>query len=100
MESFYLSYALSALALICSIVSVLFHYRTGSASDISTRVRALDTDLSNLSDQVNHWIRRAAVRNAREGKEEKANAMQFNVAPGDRKAAIRARVLQGKNNVQ
>lgn len=89
---------IAVLALGIASFSWFLHQKNGSTADISARVRKLDAELTDLTDQVGHWIRRQSVRNARE-KRETVPTLEPSAGVGavDRKAAIRARIAARNN---
>ena len=89
--------ALALLALGCAAVSLYFRAQPPEFHSLLTQVRGLDSDLSELSDKVNHWMRRDAVRRARAGREE-PEAPAIPASRNDRKAEIRARLAAVRSN--
>jgi hypothetical protein len=61
--------AIAISALVTAGVSLWIHYRTGSLTELRSRVRQLDLDLHDLFDTVEKWTRRDRVRRLREGRE-------------------------------
>lgn len=61
-----LALVLSLLAVGISAVSVLFLLKFSDVSTLHTRVTTTETDLTDLADRVNHWMRRDSVRRTRE----------------------------------
>jgi hypothetical protein len=82
------SAALALLAIGIAGVSLAFRRQPPEFSDLLSQVRALDSDLTELADKVNHWMRRDAVRRARSGHDEPA----VPAVPLDRKAELRQRL--------
>lgn len=58
---------LSVLAIVAAGISLYVSVRAGSLHDLRSQVRALDADLTDLNDRVEHWRGRDAVRKMREG---------------------------------
>ena len=93
--------ALALLALGCAVVSLYFRAVPPELHNVTTQVRSLDSDLSELSDKVNHWMRRDAVRRARAGREEgDAGASSSPATPMTRKQELRARIRLAQGNPQ
>lgn len=59
--------ALTVIALISAVVSMVLHFRGGSFHELRTEVRQLSTDVENLYDSVERWTHRQRVRNMRDG---------------------------------
>lgn len=59
----------AVLALITALVSLYFCLRSGSLPEVTTQVRQLALDVTELYDKVEHWTRRDRVRKLREGQE-------------------------------
>lgn len=81
--------ALLVIALVSSAVSLWLHRRAESPAELTSQVRQLGLDVSELYDKVEHWTRRERVRRFREGQGADQPATPPTVA--DRKAALRAR---------
>jgi len=85
------------LGFVASGVSLWLHRKPGSLSDVSTRVHALELDLNELYDRVDHWQRRDRVRRLRQGQEELPIVPQ-DVEPArgtpEHKAWLRGKLLQ------
>lgn len=73
------------LSLGCSGVSLWFIAKSGSVHDLSAKQTALRTEVSDLADRLEQWMKRDRVRKVREGKE---SALEHEmVAPMARTAA-------------
>jgi hypothetical protein len=83
------SAALAVLAIGIAAVSLAIRRQPPEFSALTSQVRALDSDLSELADKVQHWMRRDAVRRARSGQDEPAAVPAIAM---DRKAELRQRV--------
>jgi len=81
------------IALILSVVSLVIHYvrrsETPEYTALSSQIRSLDAELTDLMDKVKHWRNRDNVRRARQGAEEKAEAAGEPATPADIKSALR-----------
>jgi len=96
MDSFvYVAISLSGvlIALVLSVVSLVLHYvrrtETPEYTALSSQIRSLDAELTDLMDKVKHWRNRDNVRRARQGAEEKLNASPDPETPADYKKALR-----------
>jgi hypothetical protein len=89
-----LALAFSVLALGASIATAAYLLFGPTATNLAGRVTALDSDLSDLADRVNQWMRRDSTRRAREAKSE-LNAPPMMAVPntGDKKAQLRQRFM-------
>jgi len=58
---------LGLVAVALAGVSLALHWRAGTATALVPRVHALESDLNDLYDRVEHWQRRDRVRRLREG---------------------------------
>lgn len=54
------------LALAASAVSLHLHRKVGSQFDVAQRLHALESDLNDLYDRVEHWQRRDRTRRLRD----------------------------------
>lgn len=91
--------ALTVLALVAAGVSLWLSVRTGSLSELTSTVRQLSLDVSELYDRVEHWTRRERVRKLRDGQE---SALQSQALPprGSReyKTLLRQRLTGQRGN--
>lgn len=83
------------LALTLSVISLVLHYvrrnETPEYTALSSQIRGLDAELTDLMDKVKHWRNRDNVRRARQGAEEKANTAPEPGTPAEYKNALRAK---------
>jgi hypothetical protein len=86
-----LALALSVLAVAISGFSALYLQRFSDAAKLHERLSISESDLTDLADRVNHWMRRDSVRRTRD------KAPEF-VAPISQnpKAALYARAAAAK----
>lgn len=94
-----LALALSVLALGCAAFSLVFVQRFSDASALHQRISTTESDLTDLSDRVHHWMRRSSVRRTRE-KDDTSNPDLPHGVTAHPKAALyaRARAINGKAN--
>lgn len=91
------SVALALIAVAIAGVSLAFRRDPPEVAALSSQLRALDSDVSELADRVNHWMRRDAVRRARSGRDE-AEAPPVPATLADHKAALRAKVALARRS--
>lgn len=92
MEPLFWVGGLAFVAAISSGISLVISIRAGSPHDLRTKVRALDNDLTDLIDRVEHWRGRDAVRKMRAGQGEVAPPV---ITREQYKAALRQRAVPG-----
>jgi len=83
------------IALVLSVVSLVIHYvrrtETPEYTALSSQIRSLDAELTDLMDKVKHWRNRDNVRRARQGAEEKLNAAPEAETPAEYKQKLRSK---------
>jgi len=81
------------IALTLSVVSLVIHYvrrsETPEYTALSSQIRSLDAELTDLMDKVKHWRNRDNVRRARQGSEEKALEAETPASASEIKLALR-----------
>lgn len=94
-----LALALSVLALGVAAFSLVYVQRFSDAAALHQRISTTESDLTDLSDRVHHWMRRASVRRTRENQNEEVPS-PLPSATSSPKAALYRRaqtVLRGVN---
>ena len=98
MDTLAASIALSAafVALCFSAVSLILHFirrkEPPEVSEVWTALQQQKTQHLDLLDKVEHWRRRDGVRRARQGAEDKRDAVPAATTPEEKKAELRRRV--------
>ena len=81
-----------------AIVSLWIRQAPPELTEVLSKVRQLDLDLTELADRQNTWMRRDAVRNARDGKLVPPTAIPLD--PAQVKAELRRRVATMRSGGQ
>jgi len=89
---------LALAGLMIAIVSAALHLKSDSLLVIARRLRQVESEIADLSDRTNTWMKRDSVRHAREKKAEQAELEPLapELARYAKKAQIRARAKAGR----
>lgn len=88
-----LALAFSVLALGTAVAAIVLRQTHPELAAVQRELHAMQADITDLADRLNHWMRRDNTRVARAAREQQLE-LPAPAASGDRKAALRARVAQ------
>jgi len=97
MPTLFASISLSGalIALTLSVISLVLHWvkraEPPEITAVLTRIQELQTQHLDLLDKVEHWRKRDNVRRARQGAEDKLNAVPEPTTPAEYKSALRSK---------